>query len=67
MARVKYIDKTGEHTGSLTLGEYVHYGIDERFPVNNPTYMVWNNTEYEPFKRAINKKYNTECEKAWLV
>lgn len=24
-------------------------------------------TEYYIFKRAVNSKYKTECEKAWLV
>ena len=67
MARIKYTDENGVHVGSLTLGEYVHYGIDSRFPVNYPVNMVWDNTEYELFKRAVNKKYNTTCEKAWLI
>lgn len=67
MARIKYINKEGEHVGALTLGEYVHYGINDRFPINYPTGMAWNNTDYELFKRAVNKKYNTTCDRAWLV
>lgn len=62
MARIKYIDKDGEHNGTLTAWEY--YGLDE--PQRIP-YFSWQNTDYEPFKRAVNKKYNTECISARLV
>lgn len=62
MAKIKYIDKTGEHTGTLTAWEY--YGLDkaQRVP-----YFSWQNTDYEPFKRAVERKYKTQCERAWLV
>lgn len=62
MAKIKYIDKTGEHTGTLTAWEY--YGLDE--PQTIP-YFSWQNTDYKPFIEAVNKKYNTACERAWLV
>lgn len=67
MAKIKYTDKSGEHIGTLTLGEYVHYGINERFPINYPTGMTWDNTDYGPFKRAVGKKYNTEVLSAKIV
>lgn len=62
MARIKYTDKTGEHTGTLNAWEYYELDEPQRVP-----YFSWQNTDYEPFKRAVNKKYNTECERAWLV
>lgn len=62
MARIKYIDETGEHVGTLNAWEY--YMLDE--PQSVP-YFSWQNTDYEPFKKAVNKKYNTTCERAWLV
>ena len=62
MARIKYIDETGEHVGTLMAWEY--YMLDE--PQNIP-YFSWQNTDYEPFKKAVNKKYNTTCDRAWLV
>lgn len=62
MAKIKYIDKTGEHTGTLTAWEY--YGLDK--PQRVP-YFSWQNTDYEPFKRAVERKYKTQCERAWLV
>ena len=62
MARIKYIDAQGEHTGTLTAWEY--YGLDE--PQNIP-YFSWQNTDYKPFIEAVNKKYNTACERAWRV
>lgn len=67
MARIEYTDKNGKHKGTLTIGEYVHYGISDRFPIDYPTGMVWDNTDYEPFKRAVGKKYNTEVLEAKLV
>lgn len=67
MAHIKYIDEQGEHNGTLTIGEYVHYGINDRFPIDYPTGMIWDNTDYKPFMQAVNKKYNTTCTKAWLV
>lgn len=62
MARVRYIDKTGEHTGTLDAWEY--YGLDE--PQSVP-YFSWQNTDYEPFKRAVSRKYNTEVIEAHIV
>lgn len=62
MARIKYIDKEGEHNGTLAAWEY--YGLSE--PQRVP-YFSWQNTDYKPFMQAVNKKYNTTCEKAWLV
>lgn len=62
MARIKYIDETGEHNGTLMAWEY--YGLAE--PQQVP-YFSWQNTDYELFKKAVNKKYNTTCSKAWLV
>lgn len=67
MASIKYRDENGEHIGTLTLGEYVHYGIDDRFPVNYPTGMRWDDTDYAPFKRAVGKKYNTEVLEASIT
>lgn len=67
MSKIKYVDEGGEHTGTLTLGEYVHYGINDRFPVDYPVDMVWDNTEYDIFKRAVDSKYKTKVEEAWLV
>lgn len=72
MARIKYINESGEHNGILTPAEYYIYSYDgdgavllepnDRIPC-----FSWHNTDYEPFKRAVNKKYNTTCERAWLV
>lgn len=62
MAKIKYTDDKGEHTGTLAAWEY--YGLDE--PQRIP-YFSWQNTDYEPFKKAVNRKYNTMCDKAWLV
>lgn len=62
MARIKYTDKTGEHTGTLSAWEY--YGLDE--PQRVP-YFSWQNTDYEPFKKAVGKKYNTEVIDAKIV
>ena len=62
MAKIKYIDGTGEHNGTLSAWEY--YGLDkaQRVP-----YLLWQNTDYKPFLEAVNKKYKTTCTKAWLV
>ena len=62
MARIKYTDKQGEHTGTLSAWEY--YGLDK--PQKVP-YFSWQNTDYEPFKRAIGNKYKTEVLEARLV
>lgn len=62
MARIKYIDDSGEHSGTLTAQEY--YGVPSNTPI---AYFKWQYTDYEPFKKAINKKYNTTCSKAWIV
>lgn len=72
MARIKYIDKDGEHEGTLTLAEYYVYSTreGEKSPykiTDTIPYFSWDDTDYEPFKRAVNKKYNTTCEKAWLI
>ena len=78
MARIKYIDDKGEHNGTLTGAEYYIFS-DERLLRNlndegagitefrTPTNFSWQNTDYEPFKRAVNNKYKTTCTKAWLV
>lgn len=62
MARIKYTDKTGEHTGTLNAWEY--YGLDK--PQRVP-YFSWQNTDYEPFKKAVSKKYKTEVISAKIV
>lgn len=62
MARIRYTDEAGEHTGTLSAWEY--YGLDE--PQRVP-YFSWQNTDYEPFKRAVGKKYNTEVIDAKIV
>lgn len=62
MAKIRYIDEAGEHSGTLTAWEY--YGLDK--PQKIP-YFKWSNTDYEPFKKAIDKKYKTTCTKAWIV
>ena len=80
MARIKYIDDKGEHNGTLTPAEYYIYNDknwlyrDNKHPklvMLEPTdripYFSWQNTDYEPFKRAVNSKYKTTCSKAWLV
>ena len=67
MAAIKYTDEKGEHIGSLTLEDYIHYGLGVIAPIHAPYHMTWNDTDYEPFKKAVNKKYSTTCEKAWLV
>lgn len=48
----------------LTLEAWEYYGLAEKQRV---PYFSWQNTDYEPFKKAVNRKYNTTCEKAWLV
>ena len=40
MAKIKYIDETGEHSGTLSAWEY--YGLDEAQRV---PYFSWQNTE----------------------
>lgn len=72
MARIKYIDENGEHTGVLTPAEYYIYSYDRPElvllkPTDRVPYFSWQNTDYEPFKKAVNKKYNTTCEKAWII
>lgn len=72
MARIKYIDKQGEHKGTLTPAEYYIYSYDGQGevllePGDRIPHFSWDNTDYEPFKKAVNKKYNTTCEKAWIV
>ena len=62
MAKIKYIDETGEHSGTLSAWEY--YGLDEAQRV---PYFSWQNTDYKPFVEAVNRKYKTTCTKAWLV
>ena len=62
MACIKYVDEQGEHNGTLEAWEY--YGLPEKQRI---PYFSWQNTDYEPFKKAVNKKYNTTCERAWLV
>lgn len=68
MARIKYIDEQGEHTGTLTGAEYYIYAHNvDLDPTERVPYFSWHNIDYEPFKRAVNNKYKTTCEKAWLV
>ena len=62
MATIKYTDKDGEHTGTLYAWEY--YGLDEE---QSLPYFSWDNTDYEPFKQAVNRKYNTTCKDAWIT
>ena len=68
MAKIKYIDSKGEHTGTLLAWEYYNYAHGACFNKGDRVpYFSWQNTDYEPFKRAVDKKYNTTCSKAWLV
>lgn len=72
MARIKYTDKTGEHIGTLTPAEYYIYsytgeGEVDLAPTDRVPFFSWQNTDYEPFKRAVGKKYNTEVIKASII
>lgn len=61
MATIKYTDKNGEHKGTLTMAEYCIYAFNANLnPHERVSYMTWDDTDYEPFKRAVGKKYNTE-------
>lgn len=71
MANIKYTDKSGEHKGTLTLKEYymLAFGYDEH-TANQAVGLLsrgWHDTDYEPFKRAVSKKYSTEVESAILL
>lgn len=68
MARIRYTDKTGEHAGTLTGAEYYIYAFGADLePTERVPYFSWHNTDYEPFKRAVNRKYNTEVLEAHLI
>lgn len=72
MSKIKYIDETGEHTGTLTGAEYYIYSAEDPSkvmlePNDRVPYFSWDNTDYEPFKRAVENKYKTNVTKAWLV
>lgn len=72
MAKIKYIDETGEHTGTLTGAEYYIYSAkDPESVVLKPTdrvpYFSWQHTDYEPFKRAVENKYKTTVTKTWIT
>lgn len=72
MARIKYIDKNGEHNGLLTPAEYYIYSYEGDGavllePNDKIPYFSWGNTDAGLFTRAVNKKYNTICKRAWLV
>lgn len=70
MAKIKYIDADGEHSGSLSGAEYYIYSTDKETgltPTDRIPYFSWDNTDYAPFKRAVERKYNTQCEKAWIT
>ena len=61
MAQIKYTDKQGEHRGTLTMAEYYIYAYNADLnPTDRVPYSSWDNTDYEPFKRAVGRKYNTE-------
>lgn len=72
MSKIKYIDDSGEHNGTLTIAEYFIYSAEDPSkvmlkPNDRVPYFSWQNTDYEPFKRAVNNKYKTNVMKAWLV
>ena len=72
MAKIKYIDGTGEHTGTLTGAEYFIYSANNPEsvalkPHDRVPYFSWQNTDYAPFKRAVENKYNTTVSKAWIT
>lgn len=69
MANIKYTDDNGDHTGTLTLKEYYQlaHGYNEDQAELASRYSDWNSTDYEPFKRAISKKYQTNVIKALIT
>lgn len=72
MAKIKYIDEQGEHTGTLTGAEYFIYSATDTEsvglkPHDRVPYFNWDNTDYEPFKRAVENKYNTTVTKTWIT
>lgn len=72
MAKIKYIDEQGEHTGTLTGAEYYIYSAKNPEsvglkPHDHIPHFNWNNTDYTPFKRAVENKYNTTVSKAWIT
>lgn len=72
MAKIKYIDEQGEHTGTLTGAEYFIYSAKDPEsvalePTDRVPYFSWNNTDYEPFKRAVENKYRTTVTKTWIT
>ena len=72
MAKIKYIDEQGEHIGTLTGAEYFIYSADDPSkvllsPTDRVPYFSWDNTDYKPFMRAVNNKYNTNASKAWIT
>lgn len=68
MAKIKYTDESGEHSGTLTMAEYYIYAFGADLDPNERVrYASWDNTDYEPFKRAVRKKYHTEVISAKIV
>ena len=69
MASIKYTDEAGEHTGTLTLAEYLIYGCGavDLAPTDRVPYFSWDCTDYKPFKRAVDGKYKTTCKEAWIT
>ena len=72
MAKIKYIDEQGEHVGTLTGAEYFIYSAKDPEsvalkPTDRVPYFSWNNTDYEPFKRAVENKYKTTVTKTWIT
>lgn len=72
MAKIKYIDETGEHAGTLTVAEYFIYSAKDPEsvalkPHDRVPYFSWQHTDYAPFKRAVENKYNTAVSKAWIA
>lgn len=62
MASIKYRTLGGSiNRGTLTLAEYLVYGCGANIPLNTRVqHMNWDNTDYEPFKRAVEKKYGVQ-------
>lgn len=68
MAKIKYIDESGEHNGTLTGAEYYIYAFNAMLePSDRVPYFKWSNTDYAPFLLAVSEKYKTNATRAWLV
>lgn len=68
MAVIKYVDKNGEHKGTLSPAEYYIHAFNAELKASDKVpYFEWDNTDYVPFLRAVSKKYNTTADKAWIV